>query len=52
MAFDWMHDPKYELFDDLSQIDEITTPEQIHEMLGDPIVLERYQNHDSNQKEY
>ena len=37
--YDWMHDPKYELFDDLNALDEITTPEQIHELLGDPIVL-------------
>lgn len=44
MAFDWMHDAKYELFDDLSQLDEIKTPEQIHELLGDPIVLERWVN--------
>ena len=42
--YDWMHDPKYALFDDLNQIDEITTPEQIHELLGDPIILERYVN--------
>ena len=40
--YDWMHDPKYELFDDLNALYEITTPEQIHELLGDPIVLSRY----------
>lgn len=42
--YDWMHDPKYELFDDLNALDEITTPEQIHELLGDPIVLDRYRH--------
>ena len=41
---DWMHDAKYELFDDLINLEEITTEEQIHELLGDPIVLERYVN--------
>lgn len=42
MSYDWMHDPKYVLFDDLQALDEITDPEQIHELLGDPIVLKRY----------
>lgn len=42
MAYDWMHDPKYELFDDLNALDEVTTPEQIHELLGDIIYLDRY----------
>ena len=42
MAYDWMKDPKYELFDDLNALDEITTPEQIYELLGDTIYLDRY----------
>lgn len=42
--YDWMHDPKYELFDDLNALDEITSVDQIHELLGDPIVLERYKS--------
>lgn len=42
--FDWMHDPKYELFDDLSSLDEITDPQQIHELLGDPLILNRYKS--------
>ena len=42
--YDWMHDAKYELFDDLNELDEITTADQIHDLLGDPIVLERYKS--------
>lgn len=41
-GYDWMHDPKYDLFDDLHDLDEITTADEIHELMGDPIVLERY----------
>lgn len=44
--FDWMVDPKYSLFDDLQQIvntdGEITNSEQIHELIGDPIIIDRY----------
>lgn len=39
---DWMTDPKYELFEDLAELDEITTREQVVELIGEPIVLERY----------
>ena len=42
---DWMTDPKYELFDDLAELDEITTREQVVELVGEPIVLERYASH-------
>ena len=42
--YDWMHDPKYELFDDLINLDEITTSEQIHELLGDPVIIDRYRS--------
>ena len=42
--YDWMHDPKYELFDDLSSMDEITTSQQVVDLLGDPVVLDRYRN--------
>lgn len=45
MAYDWMHDPKYELFDDLNELEEITSRDQIYELLGDTIVLERYVSH-------
>ena len=44
--FDWMVDPKYSLFDDLVQIantdGEITNATQIHELIGDPIIIDRY----------
>ncbi|MBO4736376.1 MAG: hypothetical protein J5614_08265 [Paludibacteraceae bacterium] len=44
--FDWMVDPKYSLFDDLAQIantdGEITNAKQIHELIGDPIIIDRY----------
>lgn len=44
--FDWMVDPKYSLFDDLQQIvntdGEITNSKQIHELIGDPIIIDRY----------
>ncbi len=44
--FDWMVDPKYSLFDDLQQIvntdGEITNAKQIHELIGDPIIIDRY----------
>ena len=44
--FDWMVDPKYSLFDDLAQIantdGEITNSKQIHELIGDPIIIDRY----------
>lgn len=42
--FDWMHDPKYELFDDLNELDEITTSQQIYDLLGETIVLDRYRS--------
>ena len=40
--FDWMYDPKYDLFDDLSSVDEITTQEDIYGYLGDIIIIENY----------
>lgn len=44
--FDWMVDPKYSLFDDLQQIvntdGEITNAKQIHQLIGDPIIIDRY----------
>lgn len=42
--YELMHGAKYELFDDLVDLDEITTADQIHDLLGDPIVLDRYRN--------
>ena len=44
--FDWMVDPKYSLYDDLQQIadtdGEITSADKIHELIGDPINIDRY----------
>lgn len=42
--YELMYGAKYELFDDLIDLDEITTAAQITELLGDPIVLDRYRN--------
>lgn len=42
--YELMYSAKYELFDDLIDLDEITTAAQITELLGDPIVLDRYRN--------
>lgn len=42
--YDLMHDAKYDLFDDLRDLDEITTSQQIIDLLGDPIVLDRYRS--------
>ena len=42
--YELMYGAKYELFDDLINLDEITTAAQITELLGDPIVLDRYRN--------
>lgn len=42
--YELMHGAKYELFDDLINLDEIATAAQITELLGDPIVLDRYRN--------
>lgn len=47
--FDWMVDPKYSLFEDLNDIattdGEITTAKQIHQLIGDPIIIDRYKGH-------
>lgn len=41
-TYDWITRPKYELFDDLNALNEITDPQQVVDLLGDPVVLERY----------
>lgn len=40
--FNWMEDPKYELFDDLRDLPEITSGDDIVELIGSPIILDRW----------